>query len=356
MVAQAFIIGEEFIGSEKVALVLGDNIFHGAGLGSNLRSHTDVDGALIFAYHVSNPRAYVRSNSIPSTGRCRSRRSRSIRRATSRCRGCISTTTPVRGYRRTRRAPGELEISTVNEHYLTSGALRVDVLDRGTAWLDTGTFESMVQASEFVRVIEARQGYKIGCIEEIAWRVGLDRRRQPPSCPGLWSRAATANTSSGCSRSNGEASSRHHGRPDRAEDGGLAIRAWNMAQLLAIDNEVALMTTTLLEPVDASFELHRVKPGEDAVFACALAWADVIVFQGHAMAQFDALRTTEKIVVPDIYDPMHLEMLEQGRELGRATWELRVTTATRVLNEQLALSPTSSCAPPNASVCSISDS
>lgn len=134
------------------------------------------------------------------------------------------------------------------------------------------------------------------------------------------------------------------GDPIGPKMAGPAIRAWNMAQLLAIDNEVALMTTTLLEPVDASFELHRVKPGEDAAFARLLAWADVIVFQGHAMAQFDALRTTEKVVVADIYDPMHLEMLEQGRELGRATWELRVTTATRVLNEQLALADFFLCA------------
>ena len=125
---------------------------------------------------------------------------------------------------------------------------------------------------------------------------------------------------------------------------GPAIRAWNMAELLSIDNDVALMTTNLLEPVDAPFALHRVKPGEDAAFAQLEAWADIIVFQGHAMAQFDALRSTDKIVVADIYDPMHLEMLEQGRELGRATWELRVSAATAVLNEQLALADFFLCA------------
>ncbi len=173
--AQAFIIGEEFIGDESVALVLGDNIFHGTGLGSALRQHNDIDGALIFAYQVSDPTAYgvveFDENFTRALHRGEARRRR---RATSPCRGCTSTTTTSCEIAKSIEpsARGELEISTVNERYLEAGKLSVQVLDRGTAWLDTGTFESMMQASEYVRVIEDRQGFKIGCIEEIAWRAG----------------------------------------------------------------------------------------------------------------------------------------------------------------------------------------
>ena len=127
------------------------------------------------------------------------------------------------------------------------------------------------------------------------------------------------------------------GDPIGAKMAGPAIRAWNMALLLSAEHEVVLATTTILEDgVQAPFAIEQVRPGQNREFSRLERWAEVIVFQGHGMDQFDALRTTDRIVVVDIYDPMHLEMLEQGRELPFATWELRVSTATRVLNQQLA--------------------
>ena len=178
--AQAFLIGEEFIGDEKVALVLGDNIFHGVGLGSNLRTHTNVEGALIFAYHVKRPEAYgvvefdddLRAISIEEKP-IKPKSNYAVPGLYFYDNSVIEVAKSI-----TPSARGELEISTVNETYLARDALQVTVLDRGTAWLDTGTFESMVQATEFVRVIEDRQGYKIGCIEEIAWRAGWIDDRQ----------------------------------------------------------------------------------------------------------------------------------------------------------------------------------
>ncbi|MFF1878087.1 glucose-1-phosphate thymidylyltransferase RfbA [Leifsonia sp. NPDC058230] len=172
--AQAFIIGEEFIGDQSVALVLGDNIFHGAGLGSSLRDHNEIDGALIFAYHVSNPTAYGVVEFDDDFKALSIEEKPTRPKSNYAVPGLYFYDNSIVALAKTIEpsARGELEISTVNERYLTDAKLQVQVLDRGTAWLDTGTFESMMQASEYVRVIEDRQGFKVGCIEEIAWRAG----------------------------------------------------------------------------------------------------------------------------------------------------------------------------------------
>lgn len=134
------------------------------------------------------------------------------------------------------------------------------------------------------------------------------------------------------------------GDPIGRKMAGPAIRSWNMALELSRENDVALVTTTILEDIPAPFPLHRVRPGEDEAFDALEAWADVILFQGHAMSSFPQLLTTDKVVVVDIYDPMHLEQLEQGRELPRSTWELNVERATRVLNQQLSFGDFFLCA------------
>jgi len=172
--AQAFVIGEDFIGDDSVALVLGDNIFHGVGLGSNLKKNADVDGATIFAYHVSDPKAYGVVEFDDAFKAVSIEEKPTAPKSNYAVPGLYFYDNRVVEIAKTiEPSPrGELEISTVNERYLEAGRLQVQVLDRGTAWLDTGTFESMMQASEYVRVIEDRQGHKIGCIEEIAWRNG----------------------------------------------------------------------------------------------------------------------------------------------------------------------------------------
>jgi len=172
--AQAFIIGEEFIGDESVALILGDNIFHGAGLGQSLRAHDEIDGGLIFAYHVSNPTAYGVVEFDENMVARSIEEKPVVAKSNYAVPGLYFYDNSVIEIAKTIEpsARGELEISTVNERYLEAGKLQVQVLDRGVAWLDTGTFESMMQASEYVRVIEDRQGFKVGCIEEISWRAG----------------------------------------------------------------------------------------------------------------------------------------------------------------------------------------
>ena len=173
--AQAFLIGEQFIDDQKVSLVLGDNIFYGTGLGTALKSNTHVDGGHIFAYHVTNPSEYgvVEFNEL---NKAISIEEKPVSPKSSYAvPGLYFYDNSVVEIAKTIKpsARGELEISSVNHEYLQQGKLSVTVLDRGTAWLDTGTIDSLMAAGEFVQVIEKRQGLKVGCIEEIAWRQGF---------------------------------------------------------------------------------------------------------------------------------------------------------------------------------------
>ncbi len=171
--AQAFLIGADFIGDDKVALVLGDNIFFGFGLGGQLRAITDVDGGQIFAYHVANPQDYGVVEFDPDGTAISLEEKPATPKSSYVVPGLYFYDNDVDIARAlTPSARGELEITAVNDHYLRRGKLGVTVLPRGTAWFDTGTFQGLLEASQFVAVIEQRQARKIGCVEEIAWRAG----------------------------------------------------------------------------------------------------------------------------------------------------------------------------------------
>jgi glucose-1-phosphate thymidylyltransferase len=173
--AQAFVIGEEFIGDDDVALVLGDNIFFGANMQELLRSNTKPVGGVVFAYHVSDPERYGVVDFDQNFKALSIEEKPSAPKSNYAVPGLYFYDNSVVAIAKNIKpsSRGEYEITDVNKAYLEQGKLKVGILGRGTAWLDTGTFNSLMQAGQFVQVLEERQGLKVGCIEEIAWRQGF---------------------------------------------------------------------------------------------------------------------------------------------------------------------------------------
>jgi glucose-1-phosphate thymidylyltransferase len=178
--AQAFVIGEKFIGSDKVALVLGDNIFYGSGLSQQLQKNTDPEGGIVYAYHVSDPERYGVVEFDDKMNALSIEEKPTQPKSNYAVPGLYFYDNEVVSIAKNLQPSprGEYEITDVNKAYLKKNKLKVSIMNRGTAWLDTGTFDSLMQASQFVQVIEQRQGIKIACIEEIAFRKGFISREQ----------------------------------------------------------------------------------------------------------------------------------------------------------------------------------
>jgi glucose-1-phosphate thymidylyltransferase len=173
--AQAFVIGEKFIGNDKVALVLGDNIFYGVGMDTLLKENNNPDGGVVYAYHVSDPERYGVVEFDEQMNAISIEEKPAQPKSNYAVPGLYFYDNTVLEIAKNLKpsARGEYEITDINKYYLEAGKLKVAILDRGTAWLDTGTFASLMQAGQFVQVIEERQGLKIGCIEEVAYRNGF---------------------------------------------------------------------------------------------------------------------------------------------------------------------------------------